>query len=200
MDTGIGKEGYSIIGQGKIDEILSIKPEDRRYIFEEAAGIAKFKSRKEEAKRRIEETRQNIIRIDDIISELEYQLIPLKEQADTAILYKDLSERLKALEANFYLNKLDKIYNKINNTKNEIDKANKIYKSNKVNMEQFEIEIRYKTKSLKALEKEIYEIRDKIHNLSIELEKNQAQIGRSVDKLNNIEENEVSNNEDKKKL
>jgi len=198
MDTGIGKEGYSIIGQGKIDEILNMKAEDRRYIFEEAAGIAKFKSRKEVAKRRIEETRQNIIRIDDIISELEYQLIPLKEQADKAILYKDLSGRLKTLEASFHINKLDKIYSRINNTKNEIDKTHKIYNSKKVNIEQLETKITYKTKKLKTLEKETYEIKDKIHNLSIELEKSQAQITRTVDKLNNIKEKEALNNEDKK--
>ncbi|MBR2287601.1 MAG: AAA family ATPase, partial [Clostridia bacterium] len=86
-DTGIGKEGYSIIGQGRIDEILSRKSEDRRQIFEEAAGIVKFKARKEEADKKLERTLDNASRIDDILEELSRQLVPLEEQSRTARQY-----------------------------------------------------------------------------------------------------------------
>ncbi|MEG2338457.1 MAG: AAA family ATPase, partial [Clostridium sp.] len=84
MDTGIGKDGYSLIGQGKIEEILSTRSEDRRHLFEEAAGIVKYKWRKNEAERRLENTRQNLLRVDDIIEELENQIEPLKVQSESA--------------------------------------------------------------------------------------------------------------------
>ena len=83
-ECGIGKEGYTIIGQGKVEEIMSAKPEDRRMIFEEATGIAKFKSRKNESERKLERTRENIIRYVDILSEIENQLGPLERQAEKA--------------------------------------------------------------------------------------------------------------------
>ena len=82
MDTGLGRDGYSIIGQGRIDEILSLKSEDRREIFEEAAGVTKFRYRKEEATRRLEATEDNLVRIRDVYTERENQAGPLKEQAD----------------------------------------------------------------------------------------------------------------------
>jgi len=84
LDTGIGKDGYSIIGQGRVDEILSSKSEDRRAIFEEASGIMKYKVRKQEAEKKLEMTRQNLLRINDIIAELENQLEPLREQSEVA--------------------------------------------------------------------------------------------------------------------
>ena len=84
LDTGMGREGYSIIGQGKIDEILSAKSGERREIFEEAAGISKFRHRKEEAERKLERTEENLVRINDKIAELELQVEPLREQAEKA--------------------------------------------------------------------------------------------------------------------
>ena len=98
LDTGLGKENYSIIGQGKIDEILSNKPEDRRAVFEEAAGIARYKARKREAQRRVEETEQNLVRITDIIGELGAQLESLAEQAQRAERYQMLQAELSRLE------------------------------------------------------------------------------------------------------
>ena len=94
MDTGIGKDGYSIIGQGKIDEILSNKSEDRRHIFEEAAGIVKYKTRKEESEKKLERTKLNLLRINDILTELENNMEPLKEQAEKARRYIYLSLNL----------------------------------------------------------------------------------------------------------
>ena len=102
-DTGIGKEGYSIIGQGRIDEILSRKGEDRRQVFEEAAGIVKFRARKEEADRKLLRTRENIARVDDLLQELKTRLGPLEEDAKNAREYLDLSARLKVLDLNLFL-------------------------------------------------------------------------------------------------
>ena len=107
-DTGIGKEGYSIIGQGRIDEILSRRGEDRRLVFEEAAGIVKFKARKEEADKKLQHTLDNAERIDDILEELNRQLGPLEEQSRAAREYIELSAELKVLDMNLFLVRSDK--------------------------------------------------------------------------------------------
>ena len=103
MDTGIGKDGYSIIGQGKIDEILSNKSEDRRHIFEEAAGIVKYRTRKAESEKKLEQTKLNLLRINDILSEIEGSLEPLKIQADKAKQFLDLREELKSIEVGLFV-------------------------------------------------------------------------------------------------
>ncbi|WP_411501755.1 chromosome segregation protein SMC [Brevibacillus centrosporus] len=107
MDTGLGKEAYSIIGQGKIEEILSTKSEDRRGIFEEAAGIVKYKTRKREAEKKLDETEQNLVRIHDIVSEISEQIGPLKEQADTARTYKELHRKLVEHEVALYVQQIE---------------------------------------------------------------------------------------------
>ena len=109
MDTGMGREGYSIIGQGKIDEILSAKSGERREIFEEAAGISKYRHRKEETERRLEATEENLLRIGDKISELELQVEPLREQAEKARKYLVLREELCGLEVTVWLDALGKV-------------------------------------------------------------------------------------------
>lgn len=102
-DTGIGKEGYSIIGQGQIDKILSGKPEERRELFDEAAGIVKFKRRKNAAQKKLEDEKQNLLRISDILSELEKQTGPLEKQSETAKIYLKKKEELKNLDVNMFL-------------------------------------------------------------------------------------------------
>ena len=102
-DTGIGKEGYSIIGQGQIDKILSSKPEDRRELFDEAAGIVKYKRRKVEACRKLEAEQQNLVRVSDILSELEKQIGPLEKQSEKAKIYLKHKEELKTLDVNVFL-------------------------------------------------------------------------------------------------
>ncbi|MCI8888069.1 MAG: chromosome segregation protein SMC [Hungatella sp.] len=102
-DTGIGKEGYSIIGQGQIDKILSGKPEDRRELFDEAAGIVKFKRRKSIAQKKLEDEKQNLVRVNDILSELEKRVGPLAKQSETAREYLRLKEELKSYEVNVFL-------------------------------------------------------------------------------------------------
>ena len=109
MDTGLGKEGYSNISQGRIDEILAAKSTDRREIFEEAAGISKYRHRKEEAERRLARTEENLLRIGDKISELELQLTPLREQAEKARKYKLLRAELKGVEIAVWLDSLEKL-------------------------------------------------------------------------------------------
>ncbi|WP_149095808.1 chromosome segregation protein SMC [Paenibacillus terrae] len=110
MDTGIGKEAYSIIGQGRIEEILSTRSEDRRGIFEEASGIVKYKSRKKDAVRKLDDTEQNLLRIHDLVSELEDQIGPLKEQSEKAIHYKELRGELKSKEISMYVHQIEQIH------------------------------------------------------------------------------------------
>ena len=106
MDTGIGKDGYSIIGQGKIDEILSNKSEDRRHIFEEAAGIVKYRVRKAESEKKLEHTKLNLLRINDVLSEIEVNLEPLKKQSEKARKFLDLREELKKIEVGLFLHNI----------------------------------------------------------------------------------------------
>lgn len=108
-DTGVGKDGYSNIGQGRIDDILSNKSEDRREVFEEAAGISTFRVRKEEAERKLSRTMENLDRVNDILEELGGRIDPLHEQAQSALKYQELSGKLKTLEMNIFLQKNDKL-------------------------------------------------------------------------------------------
>ncbi len=119
LDTGVGKENYSIIGQGKIDEILSSKPEDRRAIFEEAAGIARYKARKKEAQRRLEETEQNLLRITDVIGELETQIDSLAEAAARAERYSELNGELTRLDIGLLAHGLAKVAEKVQRQQEE---------------------------------------------------------------------------------
>ncbi len=109
MDTGLGREGYSNIGQGRIDEILSLKSGDRREIFEEAAGISKYRHRKEETERKLERTEDNLMRIGDKVSELELQLGPLEQQSKKAKQYLELKDELQGIEVAVWLDTLDKL-------------------------------------------------------------------------------------------
>ena len=109
MDTGLGREGYSIVGQGRIDEILSARSADRREIFEEAAGISKFRHRKEESERRLQRTQENLVRINDKISELELQVNPLREQAETARRFLLLRDEQRTLEISLWMERLEEI-------------------------------------------------------------------------------------------
>ena len=109
MDTGLGREGYSNIGQGRIDEILSLKSGDRREIFEEAAGISKYRHRKEETERQLERTEDNLLRIGDKVSELELQLEPLKVQSEKAQKYLEMKQELKGVEVAVWLDSLEKL-------------------------------------------------------------------------------------------
>ena len=109
MDTGLGREGYSNIGQGRIDEILSLKSTDRREIFEEAAGISKYRHRKEETERKLSATEDNLMRIGDKVSELELQLDPLKQQSEKAKRYLELKDELQGVEVSVWMDTLERL-------------------------------------------------------------------------------------------
>lgn len=134
MDTGIGKEGYSIIGQGKIDAILSGKPEDRRNLLEEAAGIVKYKTRKEEAQKKLESCENNLIRINDILNTYEERLEPLRIESEKARAFLNISEKLKIKEINILISNIDKIQFKISELQADENKlaaeADNLYREN----------------------------------------------------------------------
>ncbi len=159
MDTGIGKDGYSIIGQGKIDEILSNKSEDRRHIFEEAAGIVKYRVRKEESEKKLEHTKINLLRINDILAEIETNIEPLKIQSEKAKQYLNLREELKGIEIGLFLHNIEKYKESLE----EIVKDEEIYK-NQCNEEEGRLE---RIKILKEeLKTQIDEITLKIEEMS----------------------------------
>ena len=159
MDTGIGKDGYSIIGQGKIDEILSNKSEDRRHIFEEAAGIVKYRVRKAESEKKLEHTKVNLLRINDILSEIETNIDPLKIQSEKAKKYLNLREELKNIEIGLFLYNIEKYKIDLEN----IVKDEEIYKT-QCNDEEGRLE---RIKNLKEeLKSEVEEITNKIEEIS----------------------------------
>ena len=159
MDTGIGKDGYSIIGQGKIDEILSNKSEDRRHIFEEAAGIVKYRARKQESEKKLEHTKLNLLRINDILTEIESTIEPLKIQSEKAKKYLNLKEELKNIEIGLFLYNIEKYKNSLE----EIVKDEEIY-TTQCNEEEGKLE---RIKMLKEeLKSAIDEITNKIEEMS----------------------------------
>ena len=159
MDTGIGKDGYSIIGQGKIDEILSNKSEDRRNIFEEAAGIVKYRTRKQESEKKLERTKLNLLRINDILSEIETNIEPLKAQSEKAKKYLNIREELKNIEVGLFLYNIEKYKKELE----EIVKDEEIYNS-QLSDEEGKLE---RIKQLKEeLKNEIDEITLKIEEMS----------------------------------
>ena len=160
-DTGIGKEGYSIIGQGQIDKILSGKPEDRRELFDEAAGIVKFKRRKNTTIKKLEEERQNLVRVIDILSELTKQLGPLEKQSETARIYLAKREELKTLDVNLFLleyeqsvQNLEELEQKLSNAQRELYEAQKAYDRTKTEYERLEEELETLNERLDSLKEE----------------------------------------------
>ncbi len=191
LDTGLGRDGYSVIGQGRVEEILSTKSEDRRQIFEEASGIMKYKVRKQEAERKIEQTRQNLIRITDIINELQLQLDPLKIQSEAAKHYLNLRDRLKELEVNVhtqnlsrYREKLEELTIEYNNYKDEIENEN-----NKLN--KIMDDSRLKTERQKELDRRYEETRQAYQDINGRIENSFAEIKVLEERIRNIESNNI---------
>ena len=168
MDTGLGREGYSIIGQGRIDEILSVKSSDRREVFEEAAGISRYRHRKEEAERKLERTDENLVRINDKISELELQVEPLREQSEKAKKFLVLRDELRGLEISVWLDTLEHI--RANNIRLEADYQEAVRRRGEVKTAQ--------EKAYAAAEKYSEEMRGKdleADRLRFDLQSRQAQ-------------------------
>ena len=188
MDTGIGRDGYSIIGQGKVDEILSNKSEDRRHIFEEAAGIVKYRARKEETEKKLEQTKLNLLRINDIIIEIEGNLEPLQLQSDKAKKYLNLKEELKNIEIGLFIYNIDKYKKDLEALAQDED----IMKST-LNQEEGKLE---KIKILKEeLKDEIDEITTKIEemqNIGFESQKKIEQCNSNI----NVAEAKIQSNKE----
>jgi chromosome segregation protein len=189
LDTGIGRDGYSIIGQGRVDEILSTKSEDRRHIFEEASGIMKYKVRKQEAERKLELTEQNLVRINDIINELEAQILPLKEQSDAAKKYLSLRDALKELEINVYIDNIDKLKDKIKEYEIQFKDIKDNIEAEERRLRSITAQNQQKTELLKTLEENINSARDKFYIIETNLEKNNAEINLNKEKINSLEQN-----------
>lgn len=174
MDTGIGKEAYSIIGQGRIEEILSTRSEDRRGIFEEASGIVKYKSRKRESVRRLDETEQNLLRIHDLVTELEDQIGPLKDQSEKAIRYKELKEQLKRKEISLYVYQIEQIHGSWSeaNAKLELLKEEQLSLSTVVSAHDAKLES--DRSALRQLEEEVETVQNQLLQYSESFEKNEG--------------------------
>ena len=187
MDTGIGKDGYSIIGQGKIDEILSNKSEDRRHVFEEAAGIVKYRTRREEAEKKLEQTKINLIRINDILSEIEANLEPLKAQAEKAKHFLSLKEELKNIEIGLFIYKIDTYKEKLESLKNDKD----IFESQKTEEEEKLTSMQDKKETLKKELDSILEEIERMQNIGFESKTKIEQIMSNI----NVSKERISNNE-----
>ena len=175
-DTGIGKEGYSIIGQGQIDKILSGKPEERRELFDEAAGIVKFKRRKNTTIKKLEEEQQNLVRVTDILSELTRQLTPLEKQAETAKIYLGKREALKELDVNLFLaenehteNLLKELEEKTKTAEYQLQETSGAYEKTKEEYERLE-------KELESLEQKMEALREETQGKALQKQQMEGQI------------------------
>ena len=186
MDTGIGKDGYSIIGQGKIDEILSNKSEDRRHIFEEAAGIVKYRTRKQESEKKLEHTKLNLLRINDILTEIEGNLEPLQIQADKAKKYLNLREELKSIEIGLFVYNIEKYKQELEKVVQDID-----IMQTQCNDEEGRLErIKVLKEELKSSIDEITEAIENMSNIGFESQKQIEQLNSDI----NVAKTRIANN------
>ena len=189
-DTGIGKEGYSIIGQGQIDKILSGKPEERRELFDEAAGIVKFKKRKMAAVKKLEDEANNLIRITDILSELEKQVGPLEKQSEKAKIYLKKKEELKSVDVNMFLlenqdleDKLSKATVNLSTANDDLESVTKDYENIKNEYEKIQNEI-------EALDETINNERDELSKTNVLRGKLEGEINVLKEQINSAKSNE----------
>ena len=192
-DTGIGKEGYSIIGQGRIDDILSRKGEDRRLVFEEAAGIVKFKARKEEADKKLSRTRENMVRVDDILGELKRQLEPLEEQAKNARVYLELSSELKVLDLNLFMIRSDKMEARLRDLDADLQNLRSV-------LDQTEVTLQQKTEQRDARQAEITALEEKITDAHNALLAGMEAVHQAQDAARDTEERRKHRQENRERL
>jgi len=198
MDTGVGQEGYSIIGQGQIDKILSNKPDERRALFDEAVGIVKFKKRKKHAEKQLETEKQNLYRISDIITELEGQKEVLTDQAEKAKIYLNKKEDLKINEVTLFVTELDEINKKLEalsekdkTAKEQIHAVRKIYEVGKIKHTDY-------NKIIEELEKEIETIVEQSGALNLQKEKKESDISLTKEQIHHLNENNQRLEKEKK--
>ena len=189
MDTGIGKDGYSIVGQGKIDEILSNKSEDRRHIFEEAAGIVKYRTRKEESEKKLEQTKLNLLRINDIITEIEANIEPLKLQSEKAKKFLSLRDELRNIEVGLFLYNIDNYKKQMESLAENID----VLETQKVKEDEILNNLQEEKDTLRELVDSLIEEIEKTQNLGFEgnqkKEQYNSEIGICNERISNNKEN-----------
>lgn len=159
MDTGLGSDGYSMVGQGKIDSIISQKNEDRRELFEEAAGISLFRHKRTDAERRLDQAQENLVRLLDILNELESRVGPLKKQSEKAARFLDLAEEKKTLEIGVWINKINRFTNDLREQEHKIDAATVSYEACEKELKNIEIEIEEILEKTASINTEIEQIR-----------------------------------------
>ncbi|MBO5524125.1 MAG: chromosome segregation protein SMC [Roseburia sp.] len=175
-DTGIGKEGYSIIGQGQIERILSGKPEERRELFDEAAGIVKYKKRKATAQKKLESERENLIRVNDILSELERQVGPLERQAEKARIYLKKKEELKTYDVNMFLMEVERIGGQLEEVDGKYRIADDQLKEANASYENIKTEYERMERDMEQMEEHINSLRENISNSTVLKGKLEGQI------------------------
>lgn len=188
-DTGIGKEGYSIIGQGQIDKILSGKPEDRRELFDEAAGIVKFKRRKDTACKKLEEEKANLVRVSDILSELEKQIAPLEKQSETAKVYLKKKEELKNLDVNVFLLENQRVTEQLKTVEGNYETASQELQSTSEKYENIKSEYERIQSEIESLEAEIEQTRSNLTDTSVTRGKLEGQINVLKEQIRSAEGN-----------
>jgi len=203
MDTGIGRSSYSLMAQGQIDQILSAHPEDRRLIFEEAAGINKYKHQKKEALRKLELTEQNLIRVTDVIKEVKRQIISLQRQAGKARRYKELFDQLKTLETRLARHRFDAIHAEITALESQIAALAAQSEQYAGEIAQHEKQIEDLRRSLGEIERAITEAGNRDHEFKSEIDRHQQRLATNTDRIAEHErliENhrrEIAGNEEK---
>lgn len=163
MDTGLGSDGYSMVGQGKIDSIISAKNEDRRELFEEAAGISRFRHKRKDAERRLDQAQENLVRLLDILGELESRVGPLKKQSEKAQKFLEYSEEKKTLEIGVWLNKINRFTVELREQEHKIDAVKASYEVSE--------------NDLAAIEKELEDVAEKVTSINLAIE--QSRLGAS---------------------
>ena len=188
MDTGIGRSSYSLMAQGQIDQILSAHPEDRRTIFEEAAGINKYKHQKKEALRKLEYTEANLVRITDIIKEVKRQIISLQRQAGKARRYKELFDQLKALDTRLARHKFDLLQSEISNLESQIAAFATRSDEFATEITSHESQVTDLRRSLSAIERAIADAGNRDHELKGEGDRHQQRIGSHTERIAEFEQ------------
>ena len=199
-DTGIGKEGYSIIGQGQIDKILSGKPEERRELFDEAAGIVKFKRRKNTALKKLEEEQQNLTRVRDILGELSRQLAPLEKQSETARVYLKKKETLKHLDIQLFLSEMEQIRAQLKENEEKCRIVQSDLETTAADFEKTKTEYDRLEKELEKLEEEIQKAREETTEKTLKKQQLENQIHILQEQINSARQNDIHYQERKDSL
>jgi chromosome segregation protein len=189
-DTGIGKEGYSIIGQGQIDKILSGKPEERRELFDEAAGIVKFKRRKATAQKKLEDEKQNLLRVTDILSELEKQIAPLEKQSETAKDYLKKKEELKQFDVNLFLMDTKRIKEQLEQVEEKLSIAGRDLEDTKESYENTKVEYEKLEKDIEDINSKIEEYRNTQNENGILSRDIEGKINVLKEQINSVKQND----------